>query len=305
MESESYGLRYERLLLFAAPLTAAAFVVLAVALASATQADRIKASCYETAAEEIESKISILASQWELAKPVKAGYWGGDYRLAFQKLFIHRFLGTQCYAILNDEVDRRYREPPGAIAQKLRADAASLRAQPLKLYGIDMPDRASFVFGESKVSVDLLTFTRALQIVLFPLLLLWLGSLYNTRYREGILNYGKRDISQIFPHVLNVYPVGKYREPRKRDAFAPYRPRIDAFIFTSVRVGLLSLFIGPAVGAYLASLWLLSEAKYLPAFGVTGLTVMIFLLMNYLGEFWPWHFNKVFPPPAGWKLDQR
>ena len=101
------------------------------------------------------------------------------------------------------------------------------------------------MFG-TEIVLELVTLARALQIALGPILILWLGSLYNTRHRESLYIGKSTDIRQVFPHLINVYPVGVILpELRRRSWIGYYRPAGLAVLFWTVRAALVSLFIGP------------------------------------------------------------
>jgi len=168
-----------------APLTLAALVVLFIAIASESQKDRVQARCLQLAADVLTQRESQLNSLWEKAKPIKSGYWGGDYKLEITTAWIYELhVGSECYKLMEQQTESRYRASPAEIISKLRQDATALNATPLQFYGVDLPDRATINFFGTVISIGLMTFTQILQIALAPLLILWLGSLYNTRYRE-------------------------------------------------------------------------------------------------------------------------
>ena len=58
------GRRYERLLLFAAPLSFATLLILFVVFATETQKERSTARCYESAASLLEAKYELANSAW-------------------------------------------------------------------------------------------------------------------------------------------------------------------------------------------------------------------------------------------------
>jgi hypothetical protein len=296
MSTGKIGLRYERLLLLAAPLSVATLIVLFIAIASNSQNDRVLARCYSSAVELLQEKKDHLNSEWEKAGPIKGQYWGGNYKLAIQTAFIYGLhAGSDCYATMDGQIEKRYRAAPEEIIKNLDGEIESLLSTPLNYYGIEMPERAKINIFGTDIKVGLMTMTQLLQIALAPLLLLWLGSLYNTRYRETLLISRAEQLSDIFPHVINVYPCGKFRELRKPNIFLRYRRGFIAFLFLLIRSSLLIVFLAPPVTAYVASLFLLQADRYIELSSALGISMVIFSLSNLLLEMYPWHYWKVFP----------
>ena len=207
-----------------------------------------------------------------------------------------RNLGN-CYNILSNEIRSSIRLRSSEIIANWKTRATDLARSPLTLYGIEVPDRADLnLFGIS-IKISLMTLSRVLQVVLAPLLILWLGSLYNTRYRETFFIHDAKVISEIFPHLINVYPSMTMPTLRKRNIVAPAFPHIIAFVSALVRICLLSVIVLPPVAAYLAGLFLLGNEEFQSLFFVMGLIVSSFTLVLIFAEILPWHFYKRFPAP--------
>ena len=126
--------------------------------------------------------------------------------------------------------------------------------------------------------------------------MVWLGSLYNTRYRETLLVGKANDIAAVFPHLINVYPAIDMPTLRKRSRIA-YRIPPSAIVcgmYCLTRVCLVAFVVLPAVGCYLASLFLL------PIEGITWLSVLTGLLVGVSSlsivfvELLPWYALKSF-----------
>lgn len=298
MSSTSLGRRYERLLFMAAPLSFVSVLLLFVAVASTTQKERVTARCYDSAAAAFEAKKADLSNEWNAVKPpTKSPFWGSSYKLALQKISINAYIGTPCYEIVTAQIDQRYRGSPEEMIAGLRQDGESFAKGPLAFGGVELPDRASVNLFGTTAKIELMTFTRLLQVVLGPLIILWLGSLYNTRYRESLLVGKAKLVSDVFPHLINVYPAVRYPQPRKRSWLQYHLPSVFALMYAGARVALLLLFVAPPVAAYLASLFLLDSEEYRYLFIAMGLVVAMFTLTTTVAEFFPWHYRKVFPGP--------
>ncbi len=149
---------------------------------------------------------------------------------------------------------------------------------------------------------ELLTLVRVMQVVLGPVLLLWLGCLYNTRHRETLYIARMSDVRQLYPHLINVYPLGW------RDAGSSKLPRKKSWLnygldrygvpgsYVIVRLMLLSCFVGPPVAFYSFSLFRLAlgPTPYAGSFIATGALVLVFALGCAMCELLPWHLNKRF-----------
>jgi hypothetical protein len=301
MSSSTLGRRYERLLFLAAPLSLASLLLLFVATATTSQQERIAGRCYDAVAAALEAKNGDLIVAWDATKPVtKSPYWGADYKFAVQKVVIYARLGTHCYNTIYKQIDRRYRQSPTEMISSLKQDAISIAKLPLEFRGVELPDRATLGLMGTTIKIELMTFVRVLQVVLAPLMILWLGSLYNTRYRESLLIGSAKLVSDVFPHVINVYPAVGYPQPRKKSWVQYHLQSIFALVYAGIRIALLLLFIAPPVAAYIASLFLLDSDEYRYLFMAMGLVVAIFAFTNTIAEFLPWHYKKVFPgPPMG------
>jgi hypothetical protein len=297
MSASRLGLRYERLLILTAPISLAAFLVFFVAVASDSQKERLQARCYNSAADVIEKNKEELDSLWDAAGPPAAGYWGGDYKLKIQHLFIYGFLPGKCFDILDSEIDKRYRNVPSHIIVTYRNDAKILVATPLNYYGVEIPEKASLSFIGTTIKIDFMPFTQLLQLILGPLLILWLGSLYNTRYRETLLIGKMKNITDIFPHNINIYPSGEFQSIRKKSWFKLYSRNIIFVLFGLFRMFLVAICVAPPIVAYIASLIFLGSEDYFFLSLVLGGLVFIIGISTLFVEIFPWHAKKLFPSP--------
>lgn len=298
MSLSMLGRRYERLLFFAAPLSLGAAVTLFVVFATGTQNERRTARCYEKAAAFLEARQQVADAAWErfvVAK--KSNLARITYTHEVSRLLIDVELGSDCYRPLIEEVEQRAKDGPKQLVLGLRQDAAKLFATPIKFSGVEMPERATIGVMGTAISMELTLFASLLQVVLAPLMLLWLGSLYNTRYRETLLIERASIVTEVFPHLINVYPAVRYPEPRRRSYTQAHLRHVFSFVYACVRIGLLLMLIGPAVAAYVASVVLLSSSEYFSLLVSLAALVAIFAFALLLCEILPWHVGKSFPGP--------
>ncbi len=196
------GRRYERLLFASAPISALALFALLVAYAATAEGPQGLARCYEQYADALNARRVTLEPHWLLAQPVtKESYWGLRYRLELTYTAIE-LRSSECYTNIEAEINQRARAAPEAIIARLRADAAELRRRPLEFSGVQVPSATKIDILGNALSVETTTLAKGLQVVLAPLLLLWLGSLYTTRYRETLRISKTRSISKVFPHIM-------------------------------------------------------------------------------------------------------
>jgi hypothetical protein len=295
------GRRYERLLFFAGPIAFACILVMFVALASEGHEDHRLARCLRQAADVIEEhQEALLRAYWGERTSIR-GHTTKDYELALTYVLIPWEIGNRSCErrMVKHESDKRTLAPQ-PLVQLLRKQAQELVSRPLNMYGVELPDKATISALGTPVRMDLVTMSRVLQVSLGPVLLLWLGSLYNTRHRESLQIARLRDVARLYPHLVNVYPVmlqgdTTWDEP-KRKSWSRYfwlAYGVPA-LYSVVRIFLLSAFIGPPVAFYLVSLYLLGSGPYSAVFVVAGALVAVFTVGNFLGELMPWHVRKQF-----------
>jgi hypothetical protein len=296
------GLRYERLLLLTAPISAAAFFVLAVTLASSSQEELVRASCYDSEANAINANLPLLSGAWDRYTKTKDPLALIDYHSAIVKLNIPS-PSPECFQRVLSESDKRGSVAPSAVAAQLKADAVALRKTPMRLLGAEMPEDATFEFFGVKLNAQLSGVSAILQILLTPVILLWLASLYNTRVQEIYKILPATSISGIFPHAVNVYPVAQSRRPRKRSWLNRLAPDFLGFRYFLYRTFNLLLFLGPPVAAYLVSLGYSSVWEAPWYYLVAGSVVGIYSFLNVIGE--SLLHSKVFPPPDHFNVERR
>ncbi|MEJ8813421.1 hypothetical protein WKW77_20205 [Variovorax ureilyticus] len=297
------GLRYERLLLFTAPLSLLSALLLFLAFAASSQEDQVRARCLDAAVEVLQPRVEELIKTFR--RPVEKTKLAIDLK---QIDYVHDLSVAliparvgKCGSSIEPQIERWTKMPPEELVPAIKGEAAKLRAVPLQLYGVSMPDKASLSLLGNPVTIAAPTLIQALQFALAPLLMLWLGSLYNTRLREVLLVKESRNLAQLFPHMLNVYPSGRLPEPRRRVRF-PNLPRLTiCFLYFCTRVALLLMFIGPPVFMYLYGVFLLNiEASPLYLF-LPGIVIFLFAITNVAAEAAPAHYTKWFQKGAGEK----
>ena len=155
MSLSTLGKRYERLLLFAAPISLASIVTLFVVFATNAQEERARARCYDSAAAFLETKSQALEAEWKKLSDTKSGRPERGiaeikYVYAVRRLLIDVQLGSTCYKSLLDESDNRYRDEPKVIVSKLRDESKQLLAAPIKYAGVDVPAKANISLGNAE-----------------------------------------------------------------------------------------------------------------------------------------------------------
>lgn len=296
MIAVALGKRYERLLFFTAPISLAAMIVCFVAIATSTQKERIDARCYTNAANVFEKNSKQLTDYWD-SNTNKNEIWFLEYKLELEKIWIYGSNFDSCYQFIDNDISKIYKKSPIDIVASWKTRASALLKAPLSVYGVSLPEDATINLYATKITIGLVVLTRALQIILLPVLLLWLGSLYSTRYRESLTTARAQSLAEVFPHVINMYPAFDQVSPRKRNRLAPYAKPTACTLYAMVRVALLSVFLLPPVGIYLYSLVLVATEDTAIVYGIAGVLVSLFCLTTILAEFSPTHFLKVFPDP--------
>ena len=94
MLAQKMGLRYERLLFFAGPLSLLCLLVLFVAVATESQGNLPQGRCYEQAAAAIEADYAKLDGAWgdQISRIVTREGKSGDYEMRVHFAWIDRIL---------------------------------------------------------------------------------------------------------------------------------------------------------------------------------------------------------------------
>lgn len=299
MTSDQLGRRYERLLFLSGPLTIVAMLVLLVAFSSTTQSERVLARCLEVAVKTIHENRGHLDDSWDayLQGRNKSKYFVNNYRYELKKMWISPGISSGCYKEVEPLLEQGFDTSPRKLKESFETRISQLRSAPLQFRGIEMPQKADVAILGTNIKISLESLAALLQVSLAPVLMIWLGSLYNTRYRES-LHVGKAgDITVIFPHLINVYPAIDFPSLRKRSRFAYWFPpsRIIRAIYVLTRLSLIAFIVLPAIGCYLASLVLLPIEGIIWLSVISGFLVAIFGLSVVFVELFPWHIGKIFP----------
>jgi hypothetical protein len=300
MSATKLGLRYERLLLFTAPLTLLSALLLFLAIAASSQEDQVRARCLDAAGEALQPQIGALmqaqqkpAPKTRLDSEIRQIEYVHDLSIALIPIRIGK-----CGANIEAQIDRWAKLTADKIIPSMKEEATKLRAKPLELYGVAMPEKVSLSLMGNAVTLAPAALIQALQVALAPLLMLWLGSLYNTRVREVLLIKESRHLAELCPHMLNAYPSGRFPEPRRKVLFPNMFRRTCSFLYFLTRVALLVMFVGPPVCMYLYGLYLLNfedSPIYLIA---SGAVIALFALSNVMVEGAPSHYAKWFQKSA-------
>ncbi len=299
MTPDQLGRRYERLLFLSGPLTVVAVLVLLVAFSSTTQAERVLARCLEIAVKTLNENRDQLDRHWNAYVEVKkkSKYFVNNYKYELTKVWVSPGISAGCYKEVEPLLEQGSDTPPSKLIHDFGSRVSQLRSTPLQFRGIEIPQRADIGMLGTNIKISFESLTALLQVSLAPVLMIWLGSLYNTRYRESLLIGKANDIAAMFPHLINVYPAGDIPALRKRSRLAYWIPptQIVRALYSLTRVGLVAFVIAPAIGCYLASLYLLPIAGITWLSILSGFLVAVFGLSVIAVELLPWHIGKMFP----------
>lgn len=300
MNSTTLGKRYERLLFLSGILSIISIAIMLIASALTTQDEKSLAKCMNIASKIILNNEITLSKEWNIyqLELKKNKYTYNSYDRKLFDLWVYPSVETNC----NNSMEvyfKKYAElSPKVILEKLDIEINSLNNIPIRFKGIELNSKAKINLMWNEINVPLDTFISVIQITITPVLLLWLGSLYNTRYRETKLISKALDITNVYPHLINVYPVANIHSfsLRKWSKFAYYFPPDDllrlSYAFT--RCFLVSLIILPSTGSYLYSLYLLPiNGNYFLSY-VIGCWIAITAFGVIIIELAGWHSTKLF-----------
>lgn len=310
MQTEVLGKRYERLLFFAAPITLAAAMVALASIGSATLEDRIRARCHAATVRLLEPLKDQLILLWKIAsiKDGKKDIWMPSPSLeAYRNSLVEPLKGggidISCFG---DKVGFFYAinqknlkdNSPDLIISKFKSEGIELESRPLVMYGVELQSSTTYDLIGAKVKVQLSTLVQIAHGVLFPIFLIWLGSIYATRYRETFAIHRAASVVDVYPHVVNVYVV-KPNSSRLRKESISYEKLKGACIFYGLlRLFYAGLIIAPPVVAYIYALVITYTDQSLIAGLMTMvcvITVIIFTLFAIFVEVAGWHLYKWFP----------
>jgi len=301
------GKRYERLLFLAAPIMLLTLFSWFVTATSVRQVEFQQAECFAKAAKVFSDKFSALEARWKGLPPEASNdeadklqrslgliSYGSELRIAW-------ILGSDyggCSQFVPAELDKFEERSPSDIVEHFTNRSLELRRSNLSAFGISLPTSAEIDLIVTRATVDLPSLATKLQAVLFPILLVWLGSLQGTRGRETLTIAQARGIQDIFPHVINQYPFYNPTTPRKREFLVAYSKQFACYAFATIRCLMVLLIIGPPVILYIHSFivqWLENGPSVTS--GVATIVVLIFVLANVATEFDGQHIWKIFDDP--------
>ena len=189
MTLQKFGLRYERLLILSAPISLACILVAFISIASEAGDYKRRAACYTQAAAFVDANTAELEKFWEKREMVGKMMFANEYVSETSMRSIGKIDYTCDHKMMRQETNTAL--PPEKFSEFLKSQAqkilAESEARPVRSYGIEVPQKATISLAGVGVTASVITIAQAMQLILMPVLLLWLGSLFNTRYRETIL----------------------------------------------------------------------------------------------------------------------
>ena len=255
--------------------------------------------CLEIAIETLQKNDAQLNTKWEQYQDAKkkTKYFVNEYAFELKTVWISPGIRSGCHKDIVPYLEQSADTAPSALVKNLSRRAGELKSTPLQFRGIEIPQKADVGILGTNIKINIESLAAALQISLAPVLIIWLGSLYNTRYRETLLIGNSNDISFMFPHLINIYPAVDLPTPRKRSYLAFWLPpaAVICTIYSLIRLCLVAFVIGPAVTSYLISLFLLAIEGIVWVSFISGALVAIFGFSVLIAELLPWHAMKMFP----------
>ena len=304
MNLSTLGKRYERLLFLSAMLSVICITTMLIAVALTTQQERFLANCMRIANNTVTQNEELLSKKWnEYQTPSKKNVLAkSDYEYALIHIWIRPGINSHCYEEIKEFFKANGNISPKALIEKLFLESKKLENSTLKIKAVEIPNIAKITLLGSDINITIEALINIIQIAIAPILLLWLGSLYNTRYRETKLISKASNITNIYPHLINIYAVGNTYKlaPRKWSKLLyifPQNVQIG-FMYSLVRSFLVIFIVIPAVTTYLYSLFILPiNDNYLISF-IIGLWIAITTLVVILTEYATWHVYKIFHMPS-------
>ena len=259
MTSDRLGQRYERLLILAAPLFLLAIFLLD-ATTAATSSASLGSQCYNIAANAIDADNAnlsdVVAADKYLNSKTRPAHPINTFQIqanADIDMALEKFNRTDCTRLV-ENFSQEYRNP-GDLVKALRGQASSLSKQeansPIDIFGVELNKKLKIAIFGIPTKINLLDFSRAAALATGPIILLWLSSLYHTRVREIMLTIGASRITDVYPHAVNIYPLGRFPELRRRSWMKYFLIKLIYPIYFMLRVIFLLAFIAPPTGVYL------------------------------------------------------
>ena len=301
------GKRIERLLMLAGPLAFFCLLFLFISYSNTAQVETLIAERLRFAADSISDNITELENKHKLIKlPTKSGQDSNKtiYELVLKNTVLQAdrsrrsFSNVGGYSAYSDtilpRVTSKSDQSPRQLMMSLTNEADKIRRARFTSLGIELPEKSKIsVFG-TDINIETSTYLTLMQISLAPILILWLGSIYVTRYRESLLIKDAKSISDLFPHIINIYPIGKIYDLRKR-SWLKYNSRYLMFLlYFLFRISFLSVFVAVPVVAYVIGSYLQFNIDNNIYPMLLGALVAGIFLSLILVELSPFHFVKIF-----------
>ncbi len=124
------------------------------------------------------------------------------------------------------------------------------RSRGTKLLNVEVPSLIKIQMGGGEYQLPIQLVSASLTILLAPLLLLWVGALYVTRYREIFLILTTSNVGETFPHVLNILPATLNKAATKRHNYRLARG-LAIYSALAARLFLVFLFLGGLLVPYI------------------------------------------------------
>lgn len=263
MQTNDFGKRFEKLLFLSIPITLAAFFVLLVSSSSNLKIENSPLNCFQDFAVALTKNAAEIDESWKFSQPItQSKYWGGDYKYELTKALISIKNYSFCYDLLNSVLQQQFKRSPKDFLEMISKKIEELQKSPHNFAGFEIPKIIKLNFFSAEFKINVSDFTKIIQILLAPIFLLWLGSLYNTRYREIIEIEKIENLSKVFPHALNLFHVSYFKINRSKYKTLLYFPNFVFFVYATTRVIFLALFVLPSVFSYLYSFELSFGAAY-------------------------------------------
>lgn len=301
------GRRIERLLMLAGPLAFFCLIFLLISYSNTIQIENQIARRLRFAADAIFENIADLENKYKLTKSGQKNIQDINktiYSLSLKGIALQIDGPTQSlkhlggYVAYSETISPMLKsfgdQPPRQFANSLAEEAEKLQKIKGQAFGIELPEKAKInVFG-TEIGLTTSTYLTLLQVSLSPILILWLGSIYVTRFRETVLIKDVKRISDMYPHMINLYPIGKIPEMRKRNWFKYHQRHLIFFTYFLARLAFLLIFIGPPIIAYAYGSYLQFniDSNLYPM--LLGGLVMLMAFFTLLAELLPFHFTKIF-----------
>lgn len=283
-----FGRRVERTLYFGFLLTIASFALLAICIGLRAGSDRAAARAYTYLADHIQEGLTTLNAQYQLCH-TSSGSFAKDacfqYNHAYNDIalnYLRRADGDLAtYKEMQAFVDGMTDEDPSRLASDLRRKVALIVEKPATIYGITIPSQVAFDLAGNRVTSSLDTTALFAEILLGPVLILWLGSYTGTRLRETWIISQSNSIFDVYPHLLNSYPILADRSKTKRWLI---EKRINTFFCSVSRVVLVTLMISPCVLAYIASVFIYgdNEMWLIPAMFILSVQLLATVIIELM-----------------------